>query len=303
MKKVSVVIINYNGQEDTNECLKSLENVESLSFELSIIVIDNASKKPFAIEKSLKRNIEVLYSKENLGFSGGNNLGIKHSLKNGAEYIVLLNNDTLVEKLFINILVEEAQKHPNIGIVVPKIYFAKGYEFHKDKYAEKEKGRVIWYAGGIMDWTHLIGSHKGVDQVDVGQFDKEEETDFATGCCMLVKKEVFEKAGFLDNRYFLYYEDADLSIRVKKSGFKIIYAPKSVIWHKNAGSTGGSGSSLQDYFITRNRLLFATFYAPLRTKLALYRQSLSLLLHGRAWQKKGVLDFYLQKFGKGSFNL
>ena len=153
-----------------------------------------------------------------------------------------------------------------------------------------------------MDWGNIIGHNRGVDEVDKGQYNKIEETELATGCCMLIKKDVLEKIGSFDDRYFLYYEDADLSIRAKKRGFKIVYVPKSVIWHKNAGSVGGSGSALQDYYITRNRLIFGFRYAPARSKLALFRESICLLLKGRKWQKQGAMDFYLGRLGKGSYD-
>ncbi|OGH10224.1 MAG: hypothetical protein A2152_00940 [Candidatus Levybacteria bacterium RBG_16_35_6] len=147
----------------------------------------------------------------------------------------------------------------------------------------------------------MIVSHRGVDLVDNGQFDKIEETSFATGCCMLIKKEVLNEVGSFDEKYFLYYEDTDLSQRARMGGYKIIYQPKAVLWHENAGSTGGSGSIMQDYFISRNRILFGFKYAPLRTKLALVKESFSILLKGRANQKKGVRDFYLRHFGKGIY--
>jgi len=189
----------------------------------------------------------------------------------------------------------------NIGIISPKIYFAKGYEFHKDRYKENEKGRVIWYAGAVIDWKNVIGKHIGVDEVDKGQFNSSMETEYATGCCMIVKKQVFEKIGLLNEKYFLYYEDADFSMRAKRNNFKILFAPTAFMWHKNAASAGGSGSPLQDYYITRNRLIFGFRYASLRTKLALFRESIKILQIGRDWQKIGVKDFYLKKLGKGSY--
>ena len=156
-----------------------------------------------------------------------------------------------------------------------------------------------------MDGKNVLGHHRGVDEVDQGQYNKIEKTDFASGCCMLVRREVFEKAavpvGGFDERYYLYYEDADLSERAKLASFKILYAPKAILWHKNAGSAGGSGSSLQDYYITRNRLLFGMRYALLRSKIALLRESVGLLLNGRPWQNRGVIDFYLGRFGRGSY--
>jgi GT2 family glycosyltransferase len=112
-----------------------------------------------------------------------------------------------------------------------------------------------------------------------------------------------EKAGLFDEKLFLYFEDADLSQRVLRAGYTIIYAPKAVIWHANAASGGGSGSILHDYYITRNRMIFGMKYAPLRSKIALVRESLRLLVSGRQWQKIGIRDFYIGKFGKGSFGV
>jgi len=162
-------------------------------------------------------------------------------------------------------------------------------------------GKVFWYAGGEMDWKNVIGHHRGVDEVDHGQYDDISETGYVSGCCMLLTKKLLEKVGGFDKKYFLYYEDNDLSQRSKRKGFKILYAPKAVIWHKNAGSAGGSGSPLQDYYITRNRMLFGMRYAPLRSKVALVRESIRLLLSGRKWQKAGIADFYKRRFGKGSY--
>ena len=154
-----------------------------------------------------------------------------------------------------------------------------------------------------MDWKNVIGFHRGVDEVDRGQYDQIEKTDFASGCCMLVKREIFEKVGFLDEKFFLYYEDSDFCERIRRRGYSIIYSPKAILWHKNAGSAGGSGSSLQDYYITRNRMLFGFRYARLRSKLALFKESIKLLAKGRYWQKRGILDFYLGRSGRGSFNV
>jgi len=119
---------------------------------------------------------------------------------------------------------------------------------------------------------------------------------------MIISREVLEKVGLFDEKYFLYYEDNDLSQRAKKQGFKIIYQPKAILWHLNAGSTGGSGSILHDYYITRNRLLFGFKFTSMRARLALVRESIKLMFLGRAWQRKGALDFYLGKFGRGSYH-
>lgn len=303
MKKVFLVILSYKTHKDTFDLLESLKKVKKESFELSVVIVDNYPKDSIELNTQdfKELNLRVIYSKENLGFSGGNNIGINESLKNGADYVVILNNDTIVDPLFIEELVKAAESSEDVGIATPKIYFAKGYEFHKDRYEDKNLGKVIWYAGGKIDWKNALGAHRGVDEIDSGQYDKTSETELATGCCLLIKKDVLEKIGGYDKKYFLYFEDADLSHRTIGAGFKIRYAPKAIIWHKNAQSSGGSGSALQDYFTTRNRLIFGYTYAPMRTKIALFRQSLNLILKGRPWQRKGAIDFYLLKFGKGSY--
>lgn len=311
MKHIFISLLSFNGKKNTVACLESLNKINKTGFEVTVLVVDNASIDGSleAIQKSKFENqnhnlkFKIIRNKKNLGFSGGHNVGIKYGLENGADYILILNNDTYVDKNFLEELLKIAKKDNKIGILVPKIYFAPGFEFHKNRYSKKEQGKVFWYAGGEMDWANVIGHHRGVDLVDKRQFDRIEETELPTGCCMLIKKDVFEKVGMFDDKYFLYYEDTDLGIRAKQKGFKIFFIPKSVIWHKNAGSAGGSGSVLQDYYITRNRLMLGFRYAPFRSKLALFRESLFLLLKGREWQKRGVLDFYLNRFGKGSFKV
>jgi GT2 family glycosyltransferase len=119
----------------------------------------------------------------------------------------------------------------------------------------------------------------------------------------MLKKEILEKVKGYNEEYFLYYEDADLSMRIKKLGSKIIYNPNAIIWHKNAQSSGGSGSNLQDYYISRNRMLFGLKYASLRAKIALIRESLRILVGGRKWQKIGIKDYYFNKLGKGSYSV
>lgn len=302
MFKVFISIINFNSKDVTLECLRSIEKLDKHNIELSVIVVDNASKDRF--NTSIKFNnfkLKIINSNNNLGFSGGQNLGIKYALENGADYLVVLNNDTILDRDLISSITDSFSE--NIAMVSPKIYFAKGYEFHGDRYSQDEKGKVIWYAGGQMDWNNLIAKHRGVDEVDVGQYEKGSETDFATGCCMVVKADLFKKIGFFNEKYFLYYEDNDLSQRARLAGFDIYYQPKAVLWHKNAASVGGSGSLLQDYYITRNRMIFGFKYASLRSKLALVRESVYMVVNGRKWQKKGVQDYYLRKFGKGSYPL
>ena len=306
---VSIVILNWNRKKDTLDCLESLGKT-IVDFKLETIVVDNASTdgssteiRKFLKKMSFKRNnfrSEILKNKDNLGFCEGNNLGIRHALNHGADYILLPNNDTLVDESTFGDLLRVALSRPKAGLLSPKIYFAPGYEFKKDIYKSSDMGRVIWYAGGNIDWDNVYGTNHGVDEVDKGQFERVRETDFATGACMLIKRELLEKVGTLDEKYFMYFEDSDLSHRARNAGYEVLYAPPARIWHKVSQSSK-IGGDLNDYFIIRNRLLFGMRYAPVRTRLALYRESLRLFWKGRPWQKKGVLDFYLGKFGRGSW--
>ncbi|MGI5826715.1 MAG: glycosyltransferase family 2 protein, partial [Patescibacteria group bacterium] len=292
----------------TLNCLESISKVRIKDFDLEVVVVDNGStdgsvreiqNSKFKIQND-KFKFKIIENKENLGFVGGNNVGIEYALKNGADYVCLLNNDTRADPDFLIQLFKVAEEDPQNGVVGGKIYFEKGYEFHKDRYDKKDLGKVIWYAGGVVDWQNVYGSHRGVDEVDQGQFDSLCETGFVTGCLMFIRNEVFEKIGLIDERYYLYNEDNDFSQKAKKAGFKLMYSPKAIIWHINAGSSS-SGSNLQEYFMTRNRLLFGFLWAPMRSKIALFRESFKLLLFGRPWQKIGVRDFYLGKLGKGSW--
>ncbi|MBI5123510.1 glycosyltransferase family 2 protein [Candidatus Roizmanbacteria bacterium] len=301
MKNITIVTVNYNTEDDTLNFLNSLKKVKTNGFNVSVIVIDNGSKNVLKLKES--ENVILIRQEDNLGFTGGYNLGMKQAVNNGADYVLIINNDTIVDEDMVSNLQQILEQDKTIGAVVPKIYFAKGHEFHKDKYRKEDLGKVIWYAGGHTDWKHVRSVHRGVDEVDRGQYDTPGEIQFATGCCIMFKREVLKKIGFFDDRYFLYYEDADLSERIKKAGYKIYYAPRAILFHVNASSSGGAGkgNALQDYFITRNQMIFGMQYAPVRTKAALIRQSFNLLLKGRSEQKKAIRDYYLGKFGKGTF--
>ncbi len=291
MNKVGVVIVTFNNEKDIKDCLKGLEKNDIL------VVDNNSSDKTVEILKQVQDDrIKIIESKENLGLSKANNLAIKEFLKNGAEYILILNPDTLISPNLISDLTEVMQKNPEVGICGPKIYFAKGFEYHKERYTAKEKGNVFWYAGGVVDWKNVLISHFGVDQVDLGQYESIRDTDFVSGCAMMIRSSVFEKVGFLDEKFAMYLEDLDFSLRAKSAGFRVVYAPVTAVWHKNAQSSG-VGSQTQDYYVTRNRLLFAVKYAKTRAKLAVLKESIKLLFTGRPGQKQGVRDFYLNRFG------
>lgn len=301
MKKVVIVTVNYNTEKDTLDLIESIKKIKKEGFLIKTIIVDNGSKNKLLLPKNSGKDFFQIRSEVNTGFSGGYNIGIKEALKKMADYVLIVNNDTIIDSLMIKNLLKVLESDEKIGVVTPKIYFAKGREFHKDRYSKEELGKVFWYAGGRTDWANVTSIHRGVDEVDRGQYNKIEKTEFASGCCMLIKREVFEKVGVFDDKYFLYYEDADLNERIKRAGYEIYYVPTAVLVHVNASSSGGAGSPLQDYYITRNRMLFGLRYAPLRSKIALIRESLRILKKGREWQKRGIIDFYKRKLGKGSY--
>lgn len=296
--KVYVIILNYNGSEDTVDCLKSLSEVSQKNYRLSVIVVDNHSNDNFLSLIKSPAPAVIIENKENLGFTGGNNVGIKRALEENADYIMLLNNDTYVDKNLIVNLLKSFQKDRTIGIVGPKIYFARGFEFHIEKYTDNQKGRVIWYAGGLIDWNNMLFFHRGVDEVDHGQYE-EGETEFVSGCAMMIKAELIKKIGMFNDDYFLYMEDVDLCQRIKNFGYKLWFEPSAIVWHKNATSSGKPGSKTHIYYQARNRLIFGFKYAKLRTKLALIRESLKDLLGGSI-KSKAVMDYYFRQWGKGA---
>src|SRR3989344_5279680 len=202
MKKIGVITVDYNNHKDTLEFLKSARNIFIPGFEIKIIVVDNGSDKFIGTEiEKLFSNIEVLQTGSNLGFAGGYNFGIKYALAWGADYLFVVNNDTVLpDQTIFKKLVDVFKKYPKAGMVAPKILFAPGYEFYKARYSEKETGRVIWYAGGYFDWGNISATHRGIDEVDRGQYDEIKEVSFISGCCFLAKREIFEKAGFFDDK-------------------------------------------------------------------------------------------------------
>jgi GT2 family glycosyltransferase len=296
-KKVYIIIVNWNGKNDTGHCLSSLRKIDDVKAEIRIIVVDNGSTDG-SLKELQKEYPWAIYipTGKNLGFTGGNNIGIRFALAHKADYVWLLNNDTIVTPKVLSML--SAFDDPSVGACGSKIYFAPHHEYHSDRYTQGELGRVIWYAGGLIDWHNMYASHRGVDEVDHGQYDKKESTPFITGCSFIVKAEVIEKVGLLDDRYYLYLEDLDWSIRIQRAGWKTLYVPSSILWHVNAGSSGRPGNPLHEYYFTRNRLLLAARYAPVRTKLALIREAVRYLFSTSSLRRTAVIDAFTGRFGK-----
>jgi GT2 family glycosyltransferase len=291
--KIFVIIVNWNGWKDTIVCLDSLKKVKQIHATLTIIVVDNGSTNESVpmIRKKFPE-MTLLETHKNLGFSGGNNVGMRYALEHGADFVWLLNNDTFVDSGILSCL--STFKDPSVGIIGNKIYFAPGHEFHASRYSARQKGRVLWYAGGLIDWNNVYASHRGVDEVDHGQYDTPEETQFITGCSMIIRRAVIENIGYLDDNYYLYLEDLDYCLRAKKAGYRLLYVPAGVLWHVNAGSSARPGNPLHEYYFTRNRLLLGFRYATSRTKFALLREAFRFTSPVR---RKAVRDWIFGKFG------
>jgi len=305
MTKIAIIILNWKQPKLTIDTVNSVLKINQKNIDFHIYLLDNNSQDTsiddFENSFSINKKISILNTGSNLGYTG-NNWGIRKAINSdNYDYILLLNNDVIVDKDFLYELIKKAKSIKIPALVGPKIYFAPHYEYHKDRYKDNEIGNVIWFAGGKIDWNNIYGSNIGVDEVDKGQYDNHDiPIDFLTGCCLLIDTKIINTIGMLDKRYFMYLEDMDYSQRVKLSGFKLLFASKSKIWHVNSGSSG-SGSKLHDYFISRNRLMFGFKYATFRTKFALFRESIKLLIIGRKYVKKGIIDYFTKNLGKGSW--
>lgn len=300
---VALIIVTSNSSEMTQQMLTEVSKLNTPNLNCICIVVDNCSvdktKEVLSEFKLPNMDYKYLRNNENLGYAGGNNTGISYALKNNFDYILVMNNDLILSSDLLVKMINFMNKNKDVGIASPKIYFANGYEFHKGRYKQNDLGNVIWYAGGDIDSGNVYTSHNGVDQVDSGQFNKIVNTDVASGACMIIRKEVFNKIGLLDDSLFLYWEDADFSRRAINNGFKVVYFPDTCIWHKVSSSTGGSGSATNDYFLTRNRFYYSMRYSIFRTKFAVIRDTIKLLIVGRKWQKIGAFDALLGVKGKG----
>ena len=238
--ELSIITINYNGLKDTCELLETLP-IEDSSIE--VIVVDNASREDEAtvIEKRYPQ-VKVVRSPQNLGFAGGNNLGIQAA---HGKYLFFINNDTLLrhQTSDIRLLVSRLESDAKIGAVCPKIRFTWG-------------SNPIQYAGYTpLSRITLRNRSIGYGEEDKGQYDTAHKTPYAHGAAMLVKSEAIDKAGMMPECYFLYYEELDWSLMIRRAGFDIWYEPACTIYHKESQATGQQ-SPLRTYYITRNRLLF-----------------------------------------------
>ena len=239
-KLLSIITINYNGLQDTCELIESLPADDD---SLEVIVVDNASTQDEASEiENRFPHVMVIRSDENLGFAGGNNLGIQAA---HGKYLFFLNNDTIIHQpSAISHLIKRLESSDEIGIVCPKIRFSWN-------------NQSIQYAGYTpLSSITLRNKPIGCGEEDQGQYDIAHPTPYAHGAAMMVKREVIEQAGMMPVCYFLYYEELDWSVMIRRAGYEIWYEPACTVYHKESQTTGRI-SPLKTFYITRNRLLFA----------------------------------------------
>ena len=263
--KVTIVVLNWNAFEDTYHCILSLKKITYKNF--SIILVDNDSTDgSYEKLKNEFVDIEVLQSGRDGGYAYGTNFGAKVALKKDADYVVYLNNDTEVEPDFLDRIMDVFNNYENVGIVSSKILY-----MHDKK--------TLYCAGGKFRKFMCAGRNKfqGKDAAD--HANEITEIDFAEGCCMSIKREVFEKIGFMNEDYFMYFDDIDYSVRAIKY-FKLYYTPYSKLYHKTgAGLTWTDFTAFYYYYFTRNRINFyKNFYSWYwYVYVILYSVSISIL--------------------------
>lgn len=234
--ELSIITVNYNGLEDTCALIDSI----TFNEDMEVIVIDNGSTENEAnILQERYPNIIVIRSNKNLGFAGGNNLGIKAAK---GKYLYLINNDTIFKDFNPQALIQRLESSPKIGMVCPKIRFAWG-------------NNPIQFAG-YTPLSHITVRNRstGFGEEDNGQYDTPHQTPYAHGAAMILKREIIDKVGLMPECYFLYYEELDWSMMITHAGYDIWFEPTCTIYHKESQSTG-QNSPLRTYYITRNRLL------------------------------------------------
>jgi len=285
---VAIIILNWNGWFDTVECLESIYHIDYTNYQIIVVdnnssdhsiekINDYASGKLLAnsnffdyhpvykpIETSHysretsgikkfhtnNKHLIIIKNEKNYGFAEGNNIGIEFALKNiNPDYILLLNNDTVVDKCFLNILVLEGEKDAKIGLLGPKMYYY-------------DNPNVIWCIGGEIDWKMARGLHVGINETDTGQYDEKMNFDYINGSAILIKRRVLGEVGLLDKKFFLYFEETDLALKASKKGYINSYIPNAKIWHKISKSGGGIKKEIGIYYITRNRWIFMKKWAP-----------------------------------------
>src|SRR3989339_64969 len=258
MKKSDIltIILNWNNTQDTLACLNSLQE-STLS--IDILVIDNNSRAEEV--KKLQQlaqkfpQVKFVYNNSNLGFVGGNNQGMAVALKENYPYVLLLNNDTVVDKNCLALMRADLEQNQQAGIAGPKIFY----------YAEPDK---IWHTAGVLN--HWLAKGNGL-RWQTATTPMTAGIDFITGCCFLARTVMLKEIGLFDEQFFAYLEDVDLSQRAKEHGWKLLYEPRAHIWHKVSSASGGSAFNPIPLFLrTRNRILYQKKHATFWQKIIFF---------------------------------
>lgn len=261
--KVDIIILNWNGLEDTLECLGSLYQSDYNNFR--IIVVDNGSTDASVTKiKANYPDLTLIETGENLGYAEGNNVGIRYCLENNPDYLLVLNNDTIVAPNMVSALVAASYNNPN-GILGPLTYY-------------HDQPNVIWWAGTIWLADQSSFIHRGDREIDNGdKYSQIYQCDYVVGSALFAPSNIFRAIGVFDSQYFLTFEETDWCYRAKKHGYLCYCIPKAKLWHKISSSLG-SGSPLQHYFYMRNALLWGERYLDKKSYIKLLIKSLKWAL-------------------------
>ena len=288
---IGVLIVTWNRREDVLECIDSV--LRSSYPRLAVYVVDNASTdgSSQAIAERYQ-DVRLIRSEENLGFAGGNNLGLAETLDDGMEAVFLVNDDAVLAKDTVSKLIDGGFADPAVGVLAPKVLI------------HAEPG-VIWSAGGRID-SNGISVQRHYGEADNGQADEPAEIDYAVGCAMLVKADIIRKVGVMDPRYFMYYEEVDWCRRIRQAGYRILYVPGSRVLHKV--TLKGGGNNRAAYYFARNRLLYLNSGGVPQSKISwialsdILRSAAAHAVKGRSDESRmmirAVVDYYSNTFGK-----
>jgi GT2 family glycosyltransferase len=226
LPRVGVVILNHNGKVLAEKCLRSV--MDSPYPNKNIIVVDNGSSDDsVAYLRGLFPDVTILTNSENLGVASGRNCGFREAVRCGNDYILSLDNDARVDRYLIKKLVAVAESDPRIGVLGPKIFVDDG------------SGR-IQCAGGWISYTQNVCSERGSGKIDRGQYNRIEDVDYFPGCGFMARREVFEKLNFIDEAFYGYgHEDTDFCVRAVRLGYRVVYVPEAVMWHRGSTTIGG----------------------------------------------------------------
>jgi GT2 family glycosyltransferase len=239
---VAIVVLNWNLPIETIACVQSLQAGDYPRQQ--IVIVDNGSTDDSVarLRDHFGDSVAILETGENLYYAGGNNVGLRWALEAGADWVVVLNNDTIVAPDMVSWLVRTASSSPDLGIVVPMIYWGGD-------------GRRIWAMGSRRRWWLPLPQDVGKGETDHGQYSQPLDVDYAVGCCMMVCCQVLMRTGLFDPSYRMYYEDADLSARVRRAGFRLVVEPRARMWHLVSASAGRQ-AAVSCYQKTRYRMRF-----------------------------------------------